>query len=146
MSGVDDVMGSRVMSGVDDVMGSKYVKVVVMFSGYTCGLLKSLPTPSKERKKSIAYHHLLCAPHEHTVFDLLLPYNAHPPFTQLDINTVVAGGGSMLFFGSGLFAVGPDSAGANPGPICYSKGKWTPHTCDLSCDWSCDLLLQQADS
>ena len=72
MSGVDDVMGSRVMSGVDDVMGSKYVKVVVMFSGYTCGLLKSLPTPSKERKKSIAYHHLLCAPHEHTVFDLLL--------------------------------------------------------------------------
>lgn len=30
---------------------------------------------------------------------------------QLDINTVAAGGGSMLFFRSGLFVVGPESAG-----------------------------------
>uniref|UniRef100_A0A8C3CMZ9 5-oxoprolinase, ATP-hydrolysing n=1 Tax=Cairina moschata TaxID=8855 RepID=A0A8C3CMZ9_CAIMO len=41
---------------------------------------------------------------------------------QLDINTVAAGGGSMLFFRSGLFVVGPESAGAHPGPACYRKG------------------------
>ncbi|XP_026467050.1 5-oxoprolinase-like [Ctenocephalides felis] len=41
---------------------------------------------------------------------------------QLDINTVAAGGGSMLFFRSGLFVVGPESAGAHPGPVCYRKG------------------------
>ncbi|XP_034950692.1 5-oxoprolinase [Chelonus insularis] len=41
---------------------------------------------------------------------------------QLDINTVAAGGGSMLFFRSGLFEVGPESAGAHPGPACYKKG------------------------
>ncbi|CAB0043698.1 unnamed protein product [Trichogramma brassicae] len=41
---------------------------------------------------------------------------------QLDINTVAAGGGSMLFFRSGLFQVGPESAGAHPGPACYMKG------------------------
>ncbi len=41
---------------------------------------------------------------------------------QLDINTVAAGGGSRLFFRSGLFAVGPESAGAHPGPVCYRKG------------------------
>jgi 5-oxoprolinase (ATP-hydrolysing) len=41
---------------------------------------------------------------------------------QLDINTVAAGGGSMLFFRNGLFVVGPDSAGAHPGPACYRKG------------------------
>lgn len=41
---------------------------------------------------------------------------------QLDINTVAAGGGSMLSFRSGLFVVGPDSAGAHPGPTCYRKG------------------------
>ncbi|XP_018407362.1 PREDICTED: 5-oxoprolinase [Cyphomyrmex costatus] len=40
---------------------------------------------------------------------------------QLDVNTVAAGGGSMLFFRSGLFVVGPESAGAHPGPACYKK-------------------------
>jgi 5-oxoprolinase (ATP-hydrolysing) len=42
---------------------------------------------------------------------------------QLDISTVAAGGGSRLFFrAGGLFAVGPESAGAHPGPVCYRKG------------------------
>ncbi|XP_061197337.1 5-oxoprolinase-like isoform X1 [Saccostrea echinata] len=41
---------------------------------------------------------------------------------QLDINTVAAGGGSMLFFRAGMFVVGPESAGADPGPACYKKG------------------------
>ena len=41
---------------------------------------------------------------------------------QLDINTVAAGGGSRLFFKNGLFVVGPESAGAHPGPVCYRKG------------------------
>jgi 5-oxoprolinase (ATP-hydrolysing) len=40
---------------------------------------------------------------------------------QLDIRTVAAGGGSRLFFRQGLFEVGPESAGAHPGPICYRK-------------------------
>ncbi|CZR56840.1 probable oxoprolinase [Phialocephala subalpina] len=41
---------------------------------------------------------------------------------QLDISTVAAGGGSMLFWRNGLFVVGPDSAGAFPGPACYGNG------------------------
>ena len=41
---------------------------------------------------------------------------------QLDINTVAAGGGSRLFFRSGMLMVGPESAGAHPGPVCYKKG------------------------
>ena len=40
---------------------------------------------------------------------------------QLDINTVAAGGGSRLFYRNGLFKVGPESAGAHPGPTCYRK-------------------------
>lgn len=40
---------------------------------------------------------------------------------QLDVNTVAAGGGSQLFFRSGMFVVGPESAGAHPGPVCYRK-------------------------
>ncbi len=38
---------------------------------------------------------------------------------HLDINTVAAGGGSRLFFENGKFRVGPESAGATPGPVCY---------------------------
>ncbi|SCV57831.1 related to P. aeruginosa hyuA and hyuB [Fusarium fujikuroi] len=41
---------------------------------------------------------------------------------QLDINTVAAGGGSILKYENGLFKVGPGSAGANPGPACYGRG------------------------
>lgn len=40
---------------------------------------------------------------------------------QLDISTVAAGGGSRLFLRSGMFYVGPESAGAHPGPVCYRK-------------------------
>jgi 5-oxoprolinase (ATP-hydrolysing) len=40
---------------------------------------------------------------------------------QLDVQTVAAGGGSRLYFRSGLLQVGPESAGANPGPVCYRR-------------------------
>lgn len=40
---------------------------------------------------------------------------------QLDIHTVAAGGGSRLFWQHGMLAVGPESAGAHPGPVCYRK-------------------------
>lgn len=38
------------------------------------------------------------------------------------IHTVAAGGGSILHFDNDRFSVGPDSAGANPGPACYRNG------------------------
>ncbi len=38
------------------------------------------------------------------------------------IHTVAAGGGSILHFDGARFRVGPDSAGANPGPACYGRG------------------------
>ena len=41
---------------------------------------------------------------------------------MMKIHTVAAGGGSILQFKSGRFRVGPESAGANPGPRCYRRG------------------------
>ncbi len=42
---------------------------------------------------------------------------------QLDINTVGAGGGSIAWIDiDGRLSVGPQSAGAEPGPACYSRG------------------------
>jgi 5-oxoprolinase (ATP-hydrolysing) len=49
---------------------------------------------------------------------------------QLQIKTVAAGGGSRLFFDNGMFMVGPESAGAHPGPVCYRKhGSFGRHRC-----------------
>ena len=41
---------------------------------------------------------------------------------MLAIHTVAAGGGSILHFDGGRYRVGPDSAGAAPGPACYGHG------------------------
>ncbi len=41
---------------------------------------------------------------------------------MMNIHTVAAGGGSILMFDGARFRVGPESAGANPGPACYRRG------------------------
>ncbi|HEV2286260.1 MAG TPA: hydantoinase/oxoprolinase family protein, partial [Steroidobacteraceae bacterium] len=41
---------------------------------------------------------------------------------MLDVHTIAAGGGSILSYRDGRFAVGPASAGAAPGPACYRRG------------------------
>jgi len=41
---------------------------------------------------------------------------------MMQIHTVAAGGGSVLHFDGARFRVGPDSAGARPGPACYRNG------------------------
>jgi 5-oxoprolinase (ATP-hydrolysing) len=41
---------------------------------------------------------------------------------MLSIHTVAAGGGSILAFDGSRYRVGPESAGAHPGPACYRKG------------------------
>src|SRR5256885_2033627 len=40
---------------------------------------------------------------------------------MLDVRSIAAGGGSILSFRDGRFAVGPASAGADPGPVCYGR-------------------------
>jgi len=41
---------------------------------------------------------------------------------MLRVHTIAAGGGSLLRFADGRFLVGPQSAGADPGPACYRRG------------------------
>ncbi|MBL8520154.1 MAG: hydantoinase B/oxoprolinase family protein [Betaproteobacteria bacterium] len=41
---------------------------------------------------------------------------------MMSIHTIAAGGGSILAFDGQRFRVGPESAGANPGPACYRRG------------------------
>jgi N-methylhydantoinase A len=52
---------------------------------------------------------------------------------MLDIHTVGAGGGSIAFVDSGgLLKVGPRSAGADPGPVCYDRGNDEPTVTDAN--------------
>jgi N-methylhydantoinase A len=51
---------------------------------------------------------------------------------MLDIHTVGAGGGSIAYADGGLLKVGPRSAGANPGPVCYGFGGTEPTVTDAN--------------
>jgi N-methylhydantoinase A len=52
----------------------------------------------------------------------------------LDIHTIGAGGGSIAYTdGTGLLRVGPRSAGAVPGPVCYRRGGSDPTVTDALC-------------
>jgi N-methylhydantoinase A len=55
------------------------------------------------------------------------------------IETIGAGGGSIVALGPGGLMVGPDSAGADPGPACYGQGGTRPTIADA------DLLLGWLD-
>jgi N-methylhydantoinase A len=52
---------------------------------------------------------------------------------MIDIHTIGAGGGSIARVNSaGILQVGPESAGAEPGPICYGRGGEEPTTTDAN--------------
>lgn len=69
-----------------------------------------------------------------------IPYTAESTIADLplrvpttDIHTVGAGGGSIAFVDSGgILRVGPQSAGADPGPACYKRGGTQPTVTDAN--------------
>ncbi|MFC2013351.1 hydantoinase/oxoprolinase family protein [Chloroflexota bacterium] len=90
-----------------------------------------------------------------TTFDVSLIENGKPLYTneidvdfgiplkvaQTDIATIGAGGGSIAWIDrAGILQVGPQSAGADPGPACYRKGGTEPTVTDAN------LLLGRLNS
>ncbi|KAG9255120.1 putative 5-oxoprolinase [Emericellopsis atlantica] len=57
---------------------------------------------------------------EHTFESITAGITIQSP--QLEVDTVAAGGGSILSYKNGLFLAGPESASAHPGPTAYRKG------------------------
>lgn len=57
-------------------------------------------------------------------FPILMP--------SFDIRTIGAGGGSIAWMDAGLLKVGPRSAGAVPGPVCYGRGGTQPTVTDAA--------------
>jgi N-methylhydantoinase A len=52
--------------------------------------------------------------------------------TWVDVRSIGAGGGSIAFESGGLLHVGPRSAGADPGPVCYGRGGVEPTVTDAA--------------
>jgi N-methylhydantoinase A len=88
---------------------------------------------------------LLCIDMGGTSFDLSLVIDGRPTVateTELeglpvlmplvDIHTIGAGGGSLAWLEAGGVRVGPQSAGADPGPACYGRGGTQPTVTDAN--------------
>jgi N-methylhydantoinase A len=108
-----------VMSGpVAGVIGSRYLgdikgieNIITFDTGGTSSDMAVLPgRPLFKSEFSVARHPL----RTHTV----------------DIETIGAGGGSIAAVDLGALKVGPQSAGADPGPACYGRGGSTPTLTD----------------
>ncbi len=88
---------------------------------------------------------LLCVDMGGTSFDLSLVVDGKPEITSeteleglpllmsiVNIHTIGAGGGSLAWLEAGAMRVGPQSAGAVPGPVCYRRGGTQPTVTDAN--------------
>ena len=95
---------------------------------------------------------LLCIDMGGTSFDVSLVVDGKPTSRReteleglpvlmpiVDIHTIGAGGGSLAWLEAGGLRVGPQSAGADPGPACYGRGGTQPTVTDAN------LLLGRLD-
>jgi N-methylhydantoinase A len=86
---------------------------------------------------------LVCIDMGGTSFDMSLVVNCKPTVSSsteleglplltpiVDIHTIGAGGGSLAWVEAGGLRVGPQSAGADPGPACYGRGGSQPTVTD----------------
>src|SRR5450759_1745094 len=65
--------------------------------------------------------------------ELELEYAMPIHVPMVDVHTIGAGGGSIAFINqAGMLQVGPESAGATPGPICYGQGGMEPTITDAN--------------
>ncbi|MEW6173326.1 MAG: hydantoinase/oxoprolinase family protein [Bacillota bacterium] len=92
------------------------------------------------------YRNLITADMGGTSMDICLIHDGEPRFStegmiggcplrlpMLDIHTIGAGGGSIAWVdGGGALRVGPESAGAVPGPVCYGQGGTEPTVTDAN--------------
>lgn len=96
---------------------------------------------------------LICIDMGGTSFDVSLIHGGHPDVTNdaelegfpilmpaVNIHTIGAGGGSIAYTEAGGLRVGPESAGATPGPACYGRGGIRPTVTDAN------LVLGRIDS
>ncbi len=142
-----------VMNGNGGMVSSKFVAreaAKTVMSGPASGVMAAAHTG-----RAASVENLITYDMGGTSTDVALIRNAQPSVSDeieieyampihvpmVDVRTVGAGGGSIARVNSaGLLEVGPESAGAFPGPICYGKGGMEPTISDAN------LVLQRLDA
>jgi N-methylhydantoinase A len=117
--------------GVSTFKGSAEKPVATVLSGPAGGVIASMGTCER-----VGINNLITFDMGGTSCDVALIHQGNPVITtqgkinlrpialpMLDIHTVSAGGGTIARIDAvGGLQVGPDSAGADPGPVCYDRG------------------------
>ena len=134
-----------VMNGNGGMVSSRHVSreaAKTVMSGPASGVMAAAYTGQRAGE-----HNLLTYDMGGTSTDVALVRNGTPPVSNeieieyampihvpmVDVRTVGAGGGSIATVNAaGLLEVGPASAGADPGPICYGKGGQEPTISDAN--------------
>jgi N-methylhydantoinase A len=112
--------------------------VVLITSGPTGGVLGSL-----RLARELGYSNVITSDMGGTSFDVGLIVDGRPLLSttheaggfhittpMVQISAIGAGGGSIAYIDGGQLRVGPESAGANPGPACYGGGGVLPTVTD----------------
>jgi N-methylhydantoinase A len=99
----------------------------------------------KALSAAIGRPNLICVDMGGTSFDASLIIDSQPSqsnetkfeglpvqMSVVDIHVIGAGGGSIAWQESGAMRVGPQSAGADPGPVCYGRGGTEPTVSDAN--------------
>ena len=117
--------------GVSTFAGSAKKPVATVLSGPAGGVIASMGTCER-----VGINNIITFDMGGTSCDVALIHQGNPVITtqgkinlrpialpMLDIHTVSAGGGTIARLDAvGGLQVGPDSAGADPGPVCYDRG------------------------
>lgn len=100
-----------------------------LLSGPAGGLIGAVESGKRRGVKKLITFDMGGTSTDVAIFDGEIHLHREPEFLghkllapMMDIHTVAAGGGSILKFDGGRFSVGPESAGAFPGPACYRNG------------------------
>jgi N-methylhydantoinase A len=131
-----------VMQASGGVMTREYIEgspIRVLASGPAGGVIGSAHVGVAK-----GYRNLLCVDMGGTSYDISLVLNGTAPaeagwnmhhrylvgIPMVKVETLGAGGGSICHVNSGVLEVGPQSAGAAPGPMCYGRGGTQPTVTD----------------
>jgi N-methylhydantoinase A len=133
--------------GVMTAAAARALPIQTLLSGPVGGTIGGAGLSSARQRPN-----LLCVDMGGTSFDLSLIVNGKPNVSTeteleslpvlmplVDIHTIGAGGGSLAWLEAGAIRVGPQSAGADPGPACYGRGGTAPTVTDAN------LFLKRLD-
>ncbi len=117
--------------GVISLETAKKEPVRTVLSGPAGGVVGAFQTGSMINRKRLITFDMGGTSTDVSLINGKIPFTTESEISDfpikvpvIDIHTVGAGGGSIAYLDEGgLLSVGPESAGADPGPVCYGKGE-----------------------